>query len=72
MRQGDGDVVCPSVSFNLGCRGVTATLEFACPCREARRVIGGVCPIGTRLLYKVDQQGQSLLSPVQPSPPGQP
>lgn len=54
MRQGDGDVVCPSVSFNLGCRGVTATLEFACPCREARRVIGGVCPIGTRLLYKVD------------------
>lgn len=33
MRQGDADVVCPYVSFNLGCRGVTATLEFACPCR---------------------------------------
>lgn len=30
MRQSDGDVVCPSVSFNLGMSGVTATLEFAC------------------------------------------
>lgn len=55
VRQGDGDVVCPSVlSFNLEGVGGDSYSRVCFAHAEARRVIGGVCPIGTSLVYKVN------------------
>lgn len=69
VRQGDGDVVSPSVlSFSLEGVGVTATLEFALPMQR---------PGGSG--YKVKLRSATALQrpvchsgAVQSSPPGQP
>lgn len=63
VRQSDADVVvCPSVSFNLECRGwqlLSSLLAHA----EARRVNGGVCPLVTQVTPTLRDQS---------SPTGQP